>query len=122
MRRRGDEENDPPIRFTSNVSETEIPIACSLTGSELQQRRANYLDKIAAQLTGTEELENGFSFRFRLGPGFLQDLAEVIDLERQCCPFLNFRTILRAGDTSALLELTGPEGTKDMVRELFNWN
>jgi hypothetical protein len=102
--------------------DTKIPIACSLTDSELQQRRKDYLDKIAKSLTGSEELENGFSFRFRLGPGFLQDLAEVIDLERQCCPFLTFRTILAAGDPSVVLELTGPDGTKEMVRELFNWN
>jgi len=102
--------------------DTKIPIACSLTDSELQQRRKDYLDKIAESLTGSEELDNGFSVRFRLGPGFLQDLAEVIDLERQCCPFLTFRTILVAGDTSAVLELIGPDGTKEMVRELFNWN
>lgn len=100
----------------------QIPISCSLTNGELQQRRANYLDKVAAHLTGSEELENGFSFRFSLGPGFLQDLAEVIDLERQCCPFLTFRTILPAGDPSVVLELTGPDGTKEMVRELFSWN
>jgi hypothetical protein len=104
------------------MTDTTIPIACSLTDSELQQRRANFLEKVAAHLTGSEELENGFSFRFRLGAGFLQDLAEVIDLERQCCLFLTFRTILAAGDTSVVLELTGPDGTKDMVRELFNWN
>jgi hypothetical protein len=102
--------------------DTEIPIACALSDSELQQRRANYLDKVAAHLTGSEELENGFSFRFRLEDGFLQDLAEVVDLERQCCPFLTFRTILGAGETSVVLELTGPEGTKEMVRGLFNWN
>jgi hypothetical protein len=102
--------------------DTKISIACSLTDSELQQRRANFLDKVAAHLTGSEELENGFSFRFSLRPGFLQDLAEVIDLERQCCPFLTFRTILQAGETSVVLEATGPEGTKEMVRELFNWN
>jgi hypothetical protein len=102
--------------------DTKIPIACSLTDSELQERRKDYLEKIAASLIGSEELENGFSFQFRLGPGFLQGLAEVIDLKRQCCPFLTFRTILQAGDTSAVLELTGPDGTKEMVRELFNWN
>lgn len=102
--------------------DTKIPIACSLTDGELKNRRENHLDKVAANLTGSEELENGFSFRFRLGPGFLQDLAGVIDLERQCCPFLTFRTILPAGDPSVVLELTGPDGTKEMVRELFNWN
>jgi len=102
--------------------ETKIPIACSLTDGELQQRRKNFLDKVAKSLTAGEELENGFSFRFRLGPGFLQDLAEVVDLERQCCPFLTFTTIVDAGDASAVLELTGPDGTKEMVRELFNWN
>ena len=41
----------------------EIPIACYLTDSELQQRRKDYLDKLAELLTDSEELKNGFNYR-----------------------------------------------------------
>jgi len=100
----------------------EIPVACALTDKQLQQRRKDYLEKIAASLDGFKELESGFSYRFPLREGVLQDLAEIVDLERQCCPFLSFRIILEAGDNSVSLELTGAKGTKETIKALFNWN
>ena len=100
----------------------EIPIACVLTGGELQQRRRIYLDEIASSLIDFKELESGFSYRFPLREAILQDLAEIIDLERKCCPFLNFRLVLEAGNNFVSLELTGAKGTKETIKSLFNWN
>jgi hypothetical protein len=100
----------------------EIPIACALTDKQLQQRRKDYLDKIAGSLAGFEELESGFSYRFPLRETVLQDLAEIVDLERQCCPFLSFKIILEAGNDFVSLELTGAKGTKETIKSLFNWN
>lgn len=100
----------------------EIPIACYLTDSELQLRRKDYLDKIAGSLIDFAELENGFSYRFPLKGTILQDLAAIIDLERKCCPFLNFKLVLETGDDFVSLELTGAEGTKEMIESLFSWN
>ena len=99
-----------------------IPIACYLTDRQLQARRKNYLDKAAASLIDSTELSDGFVFRFPLRESTLQNLAEIIDLERKCCPFLNFRLILEAGNDFVALELTGAEGTKEIVKSLFNWN
>jgi hypothetical protein len=100
----------------------EIPIACYLTDGELQQRRKDYLDKIAESLIDFEELENGFSYRFPLGERVLQDLAAIIDLERICCPFLNFKLVLEAGNDFVSFELTGAQGAKEMIKSLFSWN
>ena len=100
----------------------EIPIACYLTDKELQARRKNYLDKAAEFLVDSTELPDGFVYRFPLAESMLQNLAEIIDLERKCCPFLNFKLSLEAGKDFFLLELTGTEGTKEVLRSLFNWN
>ncbi|MGC2237119.1 MAG: hypothetical protein WA584_13215 [Pyrinomonadaceae bacterium] len=100
----------------------EIPIACALTGSELQIRRKEYLNKIAGSLIDFEELENGFSYRFPSEKSVLLDLVNIIDLERKCCPFLDFKLSLEAGSDFVSLELTGSEGTKEMIKALFNWN
>ncbi len=100
----------------------EIPVACYLTDKELQARRKNYLDKAAASLIDSTELPNGFVFRFPLEESMLQNLAEIIDLERKCCPFLNFKLILKAGNNFISLELTGAQSTKEIIRELFKWN
>ena len=100
----------------------EIPIACYLTDKDLQARRKNYLDKAAESLIDSAELSDGFVYRFPLHDSTLQTLAEIIDLERKCCPFLNFRLVLEAGSDFVSLELTGAEGTKEIVKSLFNWN
>ena len=99
-----------------------IPIACSLTDKELQARRKYYLDKAAGRLIDSTELENGVRFRFPLETSVLRDLTEIIDLERQCCPFLNFKLSLEAGNDFVSLELTGDDGTKEMIESLFGWN
>lgn len=103
------------------MSET-IPIACYLTDKELQARRKDYLDKAAESLIDSAELQDGFVYRFPLENSTLQNLAEIIDLERKCCPFLNFRLVLEAKNDFVSLELTGTEGTKEIVKSLFNWN
>ena len=100
----------------------EIPIACYLTDSQLRRRRRDYLDKIPESVIDFEELDDGFSYRFPLGETTLQDLIAIIDLERKCCPFLNFKLILEAGNDFVSLELTGAPGTKEMIRSLFDWN
>jgi hypothetical protein len=100
----------------------EIPIACYLTDKEMQARRKNYLDKTAALLVDSTEIEHGFIYKFPLKPAILQDLAEIIDLERQCCPFLNFKLTVESGTDFVALELTGTNGTKEVIKSLFGWN
>jgi hypothetical protein len=100
----------------------EIPVACYLTDKQLQARRKNYLDKAAESLIDSAELSDGFVFHFPLSESILRDLAEIIYLERKCCPFLNFRLALNAGDDFVSLELTGGEGTKEIIKSLFNWS
>lgn len=100
----------------------EIPIACCLTDKQLQARRKNYLDKTAELLVDSTEIEHGFIYKFPLKLEILQALAEIIDLERQCCPFLNFKLIVESGTDFVSLELTGAEGTKEIIKSLFGWN
>jgi hypothetical protein len=100
----------------------EIPIACYLTDQQLQARRKNHFDKTAELLVGSTEIVNGFIYKFPLRSPILQDLAEIIDLERQCCPFLNFKLTVESGTDFVSLELTGTEGTKESIKALFGWN
>lgn len=100
----------------------EIPIACTLTDKELQERRKNVLQKTARSLIEVRELQDGFSYRFPAEDSTLQDLVHVIALERKCCPFLNFKLSVEAQNDFVSVELTGREGTKEMIRTLFNWN
>lgn len=100
----------------------EIPVAGRLSAKQRQARRKNYLDKAAESLIDSAELSDGFVFRFPRGESILQRSAEIIYAEQKCCPFLNFRLALNAGDDFVSLGLTGAEGTKKVTESLFNRN
>jgi hypothetical protein len=104
------------------VISLEIPIACALTDKQLQERRKTVLQKISERLIEVRELKDGFSYRFPAEDSILLDLINIINLERKCCPFLNFKLIIEAQNNFVLLELTGREGTKEMLQTLFDWN
>lgn len=96
-----------------------LPVACALTDAELQQRRRDVLQKTRSEVTEVREIEDGFMYRFT-STTQLRQLANLVELERQCCPFLKFRITVEPADGPIWLELTGPEGTKQFLADLFN--
>jgi hypothetical protein len=102
------------VRTVSN-----LPIACELTTAELQERRRTVLHSLRSVVTEVREIKNGYAYAFSSGDR-LSEITAMIDLERQCCPFLRFQLTLEPGGGPMTLELTGPEGTKDFLAEIFN--
>ncbi|CAN5705632.1 MAG: hypothetical protein H0T77_07225 [Pyrinomonadaceae bacterium] len=94
-----------------------LPIACSLTDSELQERRRDVLEK--ARRADVRELENGYAYSFPAAGECLTELAQLINLERQCCPFLQFCITVEPDNGPIWLEMTGPEGTKEFLAATF---
>lgn len=64
-------------------------------------------------LVKREVLPDGLRFTFNSGDETLDTLVDFIKSERQCCDFLSFR--LSVSDDEALLELTGPKGTREFL-------
>jgi hypothetical protein len=98
-----------------------LPIACSLTSAELQERRRTVLERPGDAVVEVKELADGFAYSFPAEGGRFLELADMIDLERQCCPFLQFRVTVAASHGPLTLEITGPEGTKDFLLSTFAW-
>ena len=98
---------------------TDLPIACNLTSAELQARRRTVLDKVRRAVLEVRELENGYAYAFPAEGNWLREMAGVIDLERQCCPFLRFQLTVEASGGLLWLEMTGPEGTKAFLLSTF---
>jgi len=101
------------------MADSHIPVACALTDSEFRERRTEILHSFRGAVLETEELENGYRYRFPSSAAWITQLAQFITFERECCPFLQFDLRLEPGDGPIWLELTGPEGTKDFLRTLF---
>lgn len=96
-----------------------LPIACSLTDSQLQERRRNVLQKVRSAVVDVRELDNGYAYSFHSDSERLIELAQLVNLERQCCPFLHFAITVEPGNGPIWLEMTGPDGTKEFLTTTF---
>ncbi len=66
------------------------PVACSLERLELEERLGMWRVLASRALVRSEPTEAGARFVFRAGGDVRQQLAELIALESECCPWINF--------------------------------
>ncbi len=102
------------------MSSSELPIACTLTNSELQERRTVILQKAGRAVLEMKELEDGYAYRFPADDDWMMELTHIVLLERQCCRFLDFKIIVAAGGDSIWLEMSGPPGTKEFLASFLH--
>jgi hypothetical protein len=94
------------------------PPACRIDALDQEQRKrhATLLSELSAAVTGIDELPDGFSVRFPMRPYLFLRLAEWMDLERACCPFLDFGLAFENRVPTMRLDLRGPDGVKEFLR------
>jgi hypothetical protein len=66
----------------------EIPIACSLSAADLAERQRLWRELLDTSLLGRESIPGGLRLTVRPGAG--PPLQALIDLERDCCPWIRF--------------------------------
>ena len=97
-----------------------LPVACCLMDSDLQERRRNVLQKVLSVVSEVKEIEHGFIYRFPSDVIWLRELANLVELEHQCCPFLKLSITVEPGDGPIWLEMSGPPGTKEFLASTFS--
>ena len=98
------------------VRNLEPPVACALDQSQFAERK-RLVERLAEQATERQTLPNGVRLRFEAISGRAIELAQFVDIERSCCPFLTFRIDAQPGECISL-ELTGPIAAQQIIREL----
>lgn len=93
----------------------DMPVACALTASELRDRERWLVETLGAETERVERLPNGYAVQLRGTHETLVKVAELIGLERQCCPFLTFTMTVEPAEGPIHLSLTGPEGTAEFL-------
>lgn len=93
----------------------DLPIVCTLTETELAERKKAIYDSIAADILATRSLPEGYAFEFVPNADIVVRLARLVDLEHQCCRFLSFKIAVLAGEGPVLLEVTGPPTAKALI-------
>ncbi len=103
-----------------SLKASSLPIACSLTEPELRERRSAVLQKAGSAVLEIVEMESGYAYRFPSDDKWLDELINLVRLERQCCPFLTFRITVEPNGGAVWLELTGPSGTKEFLSSFLH--
>jgi len=96
----------------------DLPIACSLRPEELKQRAGDLLPGLASAATTSAPIEGGYRFEIAPSGKTLRAIIEVIDAERQCCRFLRFQLTVEPDGGAFRLDVTGPAGTQEFLRNL----
>ena len=94
---------------------TELPIACSLSATELPARLAQIAQLghalIDVKLTGTHA-----TLRFVAGAGVRERVTSVVAAESACCAFLAMQ--VRDEPDAVVLDITAPEDAERVLHEL----
>jgi len=96
----------------------DLPIACTLTETELRERRRAVLDSIRENAMDISAIRDGYAYRFTPTAEILFQLSNLVDLERQCCQFLTFKIVIEP-QQPIRLEVTGPPEAKAMIADFF---
>ena len=96
-----------------------MPVACGLVEFDEVSRgeHRRLAGELLGAMTGSEELPNGYALRFPAKPFLFLRIARWIELERACCPFLTIRLEIERSTPAYRVELTGPDGTKDVLEK-----
>ena len=98
----------------------EFAIACNLSDAELRKRRRTLLDSFRGAVLNVASVPLGYAYRFPPNSETLAYVSSLVDLERQCCPFLTFKIVIEAGNQAICLEITGPAEAKAVIADFFD--
>jgi hypothetical protein len=109
--------------MTRQPTETSPPIvlACAPSALEPDIRAQHFTwirDQLPELVQEVSELSDGIALR--LPAAALPALAEFIDRERRCCPFLRFELVVGAGEESVWLRLKVPNGVKEFLAHVLH--
>ena len=95
----------------------EVPLACTLIGSEQVTRREEVGD-LFKDVLQVNELADGYALCFPGSDCWANKLVQFITFERGCCPFFTFELAFEAKQGSIWLRLCGPEGAKAIIEDM----
>jgi hypothetical protein len=101
-----------------NSMPAELPIACSLSGTELPVRLAEMAALGDAALVDARQDATHAELRFAAGAGVRERVEAIVAAESDCCAFLAMRV---TGEPDAVvLTVDAPEGAELVLQELLD--
>lgn len=97
----------------------DIRVVCCLSDAELRKREATILAEFKCAVIATEELSNGYAFRIPGEKKSIAAVAELIVVERECCPFLTLELAAQPNMGPVIVRMTGPAETKELLKTIL---
>lgn len=97
------------------MTTTSQEVRCTLPEDEQQTRRAELRRGFSRRIVAAKEISGGIALALPLEAE--AEARDFIDFEQGCCGFAGFALRREAG--ALVLEIRGPEGTRDFVRGLL---
>lgn len=97
----------------------EFPILLSLGPNELHIRNDSLLTGLSDRALSVMPRDKGLTMKFAGSRLILRAIADMIDVERRCCPFLNFRVEVEARYDEVWLDISGPVGSRELLYGLI---
>jgi hypothetical protein len=102
-------------KFNAFVEESE---ACNISALSAEQRKKHSEStvRLFSAVKNLQEESNGYIFQLPSDSATLQEVSEWIDLERKCCPFMNFSLTIGDEKKPMTLRINGDENTKEFLK------
>ena len=100
----------------------DLPIACvpnALTSDQQEYWVNEIVPKLYKAVREIQELPNGWAWRLPSTSEILLLVAEDLNMERLCCPFVNYTLEIEPNQGPFWLRMTGREGVKEFLRMGF---
>ena len=103
-----------------NTPVTENPPLACVPNAVPADQQEYWVNTIAPKLYGAvleiKELPNGWAWRLPSTSETLLLIAEDLNVERLCCPFVNYTLEIEPNQRPFWLRMTGGEGVKEFLR------
>lgn len=104
------------MEATTNIKE--MPVACDLSASRLEERKEEISEDIWADVEEKQELEDGYAFRFPGTDEWATRLYNFVRFERKCCRFFLFTLQFEPDEGPIWLRMEGGPGTKEFIQSM----
>ena len=106
---------------TTTTAQSEVIIACNPNAipAERRERWLEIATQMYAAVQEIQELSDGYAFRLPSSSEMLLLVAEDLNFERLCCPFIRFTLDIEPNEGPYWLRFTGAAGVKEFLRMSF---
>lgn len=92
-------------------------LTCKLSTPELQERKRTVIAELKILVKERKEERDAVLYKFESTDKNIDLVSSFIKTERLCCDFFQFRLDVESDSEFMWLQLSGPEGVKDFIRE-----